>query len=643
MHYIAEQIVKVLKEFQSEILKYEPVRPNDEVVIQKGLQVSANATRQEEYVHPTPIMKNALVLSGECSQYQENGEWHTTKRKADGRLGKAAETLLSMLEKAMIKEFGPKVTEYPEEIPFTDEKYYFVDCWNFFDELPKKFWDIVPGQEDEVKERFDIYSNPKTNMSLNDMIKFVETSTEMQKALEIEQKIWPFVQASRDITAISDPFMSKKSGVSYPDFSNDSKTVPGTDMTYGAYEIDLARKAWRKGLKSLIKFFYDNNVYTGYTRRQLGKGRALIAESRRANLVVNMVNAVEMENIKDTKCIQIPFLDEDAQLRELSIIAELCLKNGFVPVNIDASSWDQNLGEGPLVLQDAERYLLGQGSITKEIIKARTIGNTKAYFFNGPKNAITKIYGRQFSGYDDTTLGNTKCNRTTATCSAIKTDRKYVTDIVNKMRGYHVLTVGDDLLIVLRSYKQVQDFIKHETEDFGFVIHGDEKFAKGVFFIQWRVFKHDGKYVMAYNVPRVFRSMLSKEDAKHLGRGGWTFAFWQQLSKLRRYPKALRIVVNILAAYDQYHLSIDTPVSELLKMVKEEDRESLASKKSIETTAERMYRSNPNISGLTTDKDGKVVLDGKYFRAIQKQLKAVYDPNYLQTLGFANPDLSRIH
>lgn len=248
-----------------------------------------------------------------------------------------------------------------------------------------------------------------------------------------------------------------------------------------------------------------------------------------------------------------------------------------------------------------------------------------------------------FSGYGDTTLGNTKANRTTATCSAIKTDRRYVSDIVNNMKGYHVLTVGDDLLIVLRSYEHVKPFIKHEQDDFGLVIHGDEKFAKGVFFIQWRVFKYDGRYIMAYNVPRVFRSALSKEDAKHLGRGGWTFAIWQQLSKLRRFPPALKIVVNILAAYDQYHLSLDTPVKDLLHMVQEEDKLALRDKNSRETTAERMYRGNPNISGLRQDAKGKVVLDGRYFVNLQREMKKVYDPNYLPSLGFSNPDLSSIH
>lgn len=644
MNYVAKEVLKNFDYLAKRVKEYSPIYPSDKEVIKTGIDVSNRVCKQEEFVHPTPIMKNAMIVYKDVEQRQEeNGEWKTTKFPADGKLGNAATKLLEILEKAMERDLHPRINEYPDGVSFTDESFYAVDCWNFFDELHEKFWDIQPGQEEQLKERFQIYSKPKTNLSLDEVRQMLSKDVLLQKTLEIEQKIWPFVKASRDITAISDPFMSKKSGVSYPDFKNDSTTVPGTDMTYGKYEIELAKDAYAKGDDSLIKFAYDNNVYTGYTRRQLGKGRALIAGSRRENLVFNMVNGPEMEKVKQTKAIQIPFLDEDGILRELTKICELAEQNGFWPVNIDASSWDQNLGIGLLVLQDAERMLLGQGNFTKKIIEARTVCNSKAYFINGPEKRIHMIYGRQFSGYDDTTLGNTKANRTSATYSALTTDKKYA-EVIDKMQNYHIVTVGDDLLVVLRDKKLIPEFIKTETDKWRFVIHGAEKFAQGVFFIQWRVFKdQNGKYTMAYNIPRVFRSMLSKEDAKHLGRGGWTLAYYQQLGKLARYPKALKIALNILAAFDQYHLSLDVPVSQLLKMVQEEDKMAGSTNRRIESTAERMYHSNPNINGLKVDSDGKVKLDGNYFVKLQRQLKKVYDPNYLPGLGFANPDLSIIH
>lgn len=645
MNFVAQEVLRVLKNFRNCIQEYKPVYP-EKAAVEKGLRVSANATKQEEYVHPTPIMKNAMIVHGDIKQFKgDDGEWHTERYPANGKLGKAAETFIEILGKALEREFGPRQDEYNESIPFTDLSYYVVDCWNFYDQLSKKFWDIAPNMTKELLERYKVYTDSRTNMSLDQMIKMVETDPEMQRTLEIEYKIWPIVKASRDITTISDPFMSKKSGVSYPDFSNDSKTVPGTNITYGAYEIKLAKEAYeRGGLNGLIEFAYQNAVNTGYMRRQMTKARALIAMSRRTNLAINLVNGVEMQNVKETKAIQIPFLNEEGILKELSYMAELCIKNNLCPANIDASAWDQNLGTGPLILQDAERYVLGQGSDTKQIIKMRTIVNSKSWFLNGPANKVEMIYGRQFSGYLDTTLGNTKANRTTATCSALKTSRNYVKNVIGPMKGYHIITVGDDLLIVLENYSAIKTFIEHETKDFGLVIHGDEKFAKGIFFIQWRVFKLDDKYVMAYNVPRVFRSMCSKEDAKHLGRYGWTAAYYQQLGKLRMVPKALKIVVNILAAYDQYSLSLDIPVPEILKGIQEEDKlAAVQSKGKTDTTAERMYRSNPNIAGLKIDASGKVVLDENYFEQVQQALKAVYDPEYLTKLGFSKPNLSSIH
>lgn len=647
MNYVATEVLRVLRLMRDEIRKYKPVKPSS-IGLKKGLEVTRTATLQEEWVHPTPIMKNAMIVYGDVKQVRgDDGEWHTGRYPANGKLGKAATNLIAMLGRALEHEFGPRKDEYDRNVPISDPSYYVVDCWNFFDQLEKKWWDIVPNMTKELLDRYRVYTNPKTNMSLDSIIKMIETDPELQRALEIENRIWPTTRASMEISKISDPFMSKKSGVSYPDYSNDSKTVPGTNMTYGAYEIKLAVDAFRKGgLRGAIEFALRNAIYSGYMRRQMSKARALIAASRRSNLIINMVNGVEMENVKETKAIQIPFLNEEDTLKELSKICELCEKNDIIPFNIDASAWDQNLGEGPLVLQDAERYVLAQGAFTRQLVMLRTLMNSKGYFINGQlATEPVLIHGRQFSGYLDTTLGNTKANRITATCSALKTSKSYVKDVIGPMKGYHIITVGDDLLVCLKTDEDVKTFIDHEVKDFGLVIHGDEKFARGVFFIQWRVFKLDGKYIMAYNVPRVFRSCCSKEDAKHLGRFGWTCAYYQQLGKLRMYPTALKIPVNILAAFDQYHLSLDLPVDRILEGVKQEDQLAIskAKGKPVESTAERMFRSNPNIAGLTQSPTGKVELDPNYFEQVQSVMKSVYDPQYLLKLGFSIPDLSNIH
>lgn len=643
MNYVAQEVVKEFKRLLELVEKFKPREPKLKEAVEKGLHNSRLATKQEEFVHATPIMKNALVLYKDVKQTQgEDGQWVTDKLPV-GVKSKAQVALLEMLRAAMIKEIGQECHEYDFNVPFVDKSYYNVDCWNAFDEITEKFWDIVPGQTEQVKKTMQIYSKPKTNLSGRDMLRIMEHDPVMQKTLQIEQKIWPMTKASREIHAISDPFMSKKSGVSYPDYRNDSTLVDPKDpksMTWGAYEIKLAEEAYSKGDEFFINWALEFAVNTVYMRRQRGKGRALIALSRRTNLAINMVNGVEMENVKNSYYINTPFLKEEEILKELSLTAELALKNGLLPVNIDSKQWDANLGEGLVIAQDAERMILAQGNFTKRLIEMRTAVTAKSWVVDGASNRVYPIFGRMTSGSDDTTLGNTKANRTISTYGALKTNKNYISEVVAPMRYRHVLTVGDDLLVVLKSKEDVEKFIDELVNTFHVVIHKDEKFAYGVMFIQWRVFKYYGKYVMAYNVPRVFRSMCSKEDAKHLGRGGWTFAYWQQLSKLRMFKPALRIVLNIMAAFDQYHLSIDTPVAELIKMVQEEDKIALE-KGMTETTAERMYKSNPNIAGLTVTQDG-VALDPGYFEQLQRDLKSVYDPNYLKSLGFDNPDLSLV-
>lgn len=639
MNYVAQEVERVYREMVNEFNKYDPPYPQDKEAIKRGIQISETVTKQEEFVHPTPIMKNALIVYGD-SKYEKDakGEYHATKVRA-GEDTKAQQELLKILHAALRKEFGEEIHDYPEGIPFTNPEYYYVDCWNAFDEIKERFWDIVPGQEKELGELFKKYEDPKTNMDPAKVFKLFRDPA-MQKTLQLENRMWPMTKASRDITSISDPFMSKKSGTSYPLYHNDSKPVKkGSSQTWGALEVDTVRKVFEsEGIDGLIKFAKQNSTYTGYTRRQRGKARPLIAASRRLNLVINMINGVEQQNLIDTPYLRVPFVNEDVILEELAQTCELALKYGWTPANIDASKWDINLGAGLNILQDAERYVLAQGDLSRKLVMCRMLCNSKAYFVNGRAQSVKKIFGRQYSGYDDTTLGNTKANRTSATYGLIKTDPKYIQDIASSMKFRHVLTVGDDLLAIFRDRAHIQKYIKTVSDTFGIVIHGDEKFAIGVMFIQWRVFKDGKKYVMAYNVPRVFRSALSKEDAKHLGRGGWTFAFWQQLSKLRRFKPALKICVNILAAFDQYHLSLDTPVAELNAMVKKEDQE--AREKGItETTAERMYKSNPNIAGLT-ERNGKVELDTNYFTKLRKEMLEVYDPHYLETLGFKNPDLS---
>lgn len=616
--------------------------------INEGLRLSQTVCAQPEEVVATPLMKNLLIIMGDVQQVRKNGEWTTEKLKT-GAQSKAVKWVNEVVNKCRTIYNGREVHDYPRDLPINDPQYYNVDCWNGW---KPEIWDIQPGQADERKKRFKEYGNPKTNLSVEALIKMIRKDPVLRKAIQIELSIWPEVQASREITEVSDPFMSKGTGISYPYYRNDRTIVPGTNITYGKWLIrDLTKIYVSKGLDALIEYAYNYAVATGYPRNQRGKGRALIAMSRIVNLVVNMVNSPEMELWKQNKWIGAAFQNEEELLSVLSEACEWCVQNAESAYNLDYSSWDFNLGAGWLCLQDAMRLLRAKDQQTRELIKFRYACATNVYFVDGPNKAVYIIYGRQMSGYDDTTLGNTCANRVISRYSAMMSRKDYSSKITDARQGRDLICVGDDVLILGIGDDNVTPFAHSANKRCRVVLHEDEKHAKGVMFIQWRCIKLNGKYIIAYNWPRVLRSMLSKEDAKHLGRGGWTLAFYQQLGKLRQVPdRGLNIVVNIAAACDPYHLSLDTPIETIMDWVKDEDakrvktgtanRASKMSKK--QTTAERLYNRNPNILGVKVDGD-KIEIDQNYFAALQKELKAVYDPEFLPKLGIKNPDLSKVH
>lgn len=644
-----KQLITVMRKLDK-LAKSKPQPRLNQKALDEGLRLSRQVCAQPETVVATPLMKNLLVAFGDVKQVaSQNGEWHTEKLQV-GKKSKAVDWVNEVVNKCLSTYNGRARHDYPRDLPISSIEYYNTDCWLGW---KPEIWDIQPGQAEQRRKRFKEYTNPTTNMSVEAVIKMISQDPLLRKAILIEFEIWPDVQASREIKTISDPFQSKGTGVSYPYYRNDRTVVPGTKETYGKYLISLLTDVYlKRGLDGLIRFAYDYCVYTGYPRNQRAKGRALIAMSRIVNLVVNMVNAPEMEKWKSDQFNGVAFQDEETILRVLSEMCEWAVKNDECAFNLDYSAWDYNLGEGWLCLQDSMRYIKATDQETRQLIGFRYACNTNAYFVDGPNNSVRKIYGRQMSGYDDTTLGNTCAQRIISRYSAMSTRPDYYQKVTAPRKHNDLVAVGDDLCLLGISDKDVATFVKTANKKCHVVIHEDDKHAKGVMFIQWRCFKYDGQYVIAYNWPRVLRSMLSKEDAKNLGRGGWTLSFYQQLGKLLQVPNhALNIVVNIAAACDQYHLSLDVPVSELIKMVQEED--SLRIKKEVSnrkdklrrknSTAERLYNGNPNLPGVKQNKGGGVELDPSYFEKVQAKLKSVYDPDFLPKLGFKNPDLSKVH
>lgn len=282
---------------------------------------------------------------------------------------------------------------------------------------------------------------------------------------------------------------------------------------------------------------------------------------------------------------------------------------------------------------------------TRKLIVMRYAVTKRGLLVNGLAGKTQPMYGRQPSGIDDTTLGNTVANRGMSRGTLATLDPYHVRDYTIPLSGRDITCVGDDLLAIGKK-GFVDRFAKTSNDNTHTVVHEDEKHARGIMFIQYRAFRLDGKWVMAYNWPRVLRSMLSKETAKNLGLGGWTLAFYQQLGKLVQVPEALKIVCNITAAIDPYHLSLDVPIPTLLKMVQKEDSERVKAGTANRrdklfrknTTAERLFNSNPNIPGVIVGQSGDVRLDENYFANIQNALKKVYDPEFLpRELKIPNP------
>lgn len=644
MDYRIREVLKVFDEL-SKFAKEWPKPVLDAEAVSIGLETSRNACAQKEFVFATPLMKNLLVVFGDVKQINKDGEWTTEKLRA-GAKSKAVAWIDEVVRAALRKYNGAPKDKYDHNLPIDSKELYDTDCWLQWN--TEKFWDIKPGQAEERSKQFKEYTNPKTNMSVEEMRHFIETDEVLQACIVHLLKRWPVTKASWEVREISDPFMNKKTGVSYPYFRNDATLVPGQNITYGRLCINIVAKAAKKGLRALRILAQMNNVYTGYPRNQRGKGRALEAESRIVNLIVNMLNANEIANLQACE-YGVGLCNEQVIKERLVEVAEFVLKHPqYIAMNKDFTGWDRTVGAGWITLQNALRYLCANGELAKEIVRIRHACAMSAQFIDGPAGKVTTIFGRTMSGYDDTTNQNCCINYLQSDYNNRIVDENYAENVTYPMKNRNILVLGDDYLGITLKGKE-GDWVKSAARC-GFEAHADFKDAFGAMFVQYRVFRNDkGEWVSVYAWPRVLRSMLSKEDQKSLGRAGWTFSFYQQLGKLREFPEALMIASNIAAALDKDHLSLNTPISELLQMSKQEDEERFSgdiknkSRKKARalSTAERLSN-NPMLPGLK-EVNGKTEIDEDYFTKLQGEIRSVYDPEFLQKLGFRNPDLAKVH
>lgn len=611
----------------------------DPAAVEEGKRLSKTVCKAPETVFTTPLGKNLLVYFGDVEQHYDNetGEWSTDKLEV-GKKSKAIDWVNDFVHAALRKYNGPEKHEYDTSLGVFDPDHYNVDCWNGF---KPEVWDIQPGQTETVKRTAKGYRNPTTNYGFVNLIRDLENDENLGMAVKLWFAMYPEFCASKEVHDVSDPFKHKGTGTSYPDYHNDGTVVKGMSITYGQLCVNDVIAAYEKGQDYFFKYLTGFLAYTLYIRRQRGKGRALEAMARRFNIAINMINAPEMEALKETT-YGTGLKNEQGVKEDLIRVGELVEQLGpeYGAYNLDATQWDFNLGDGLVLLQDACRKVKTNGDFSKKLVDYRYLGNHKAYLIDGLNDSCLPIYGRMMSGYDDTTLGNTNANRITSIAGALSVDPNWTAKVYYPLKGAGVITLGDDLLVVIPRDKK-SDFCKYIASK-GIKLHNDEKDAFGIFFVQYRVIKVEGKYLMGYNWPRVLRSLLSKEDQKSLGPAGWTLSFYQQIAKCREFKDSLRILVNFAAALDKDKLSLDRPVKDLIAEVNQEDQNKMAntskSRRAL-TTAEVLSGGNPQALGMT--EDGK--LDTNFFEEIQAEMRAVYDPNFMQDLGFGKIDLSKVH
>lgn len=466
MDYRIKAVLSAMDDLQHAVTTM-PQAKLDKAALERGLDLSANTCRQQPYVYATPLMKNLLIIMGDVKQTQDaNGEWHSEKLEV-GKESRAVVWLNDVVKRCLLKWNGAEKTHYNSELPVDSLELYDTDCWLGW---KPEVWDIAPGQAEQRRKVFREYSSAKTNYSVANMRRALASDPALQKAVMIELATWPEVRAARDVEAISDPFMNKKTGVSYPDYHNDAAPYDKTGMTYGEYEIKLARSAYAKGLKEFLLFGYSNNVYTGYPRNQRGKGRALEAQSRRTNLVVNLVNGPEMQEWKAEPFIGTAFQDESGIKNSLIHLAEFVLSHdGYVCQNKDFTGWDRTVGEGWIYLCNAMRYLKANGQTAKEIIKLRNACNVRSILVDGPNHSVHPLYGRMPSGYLDTTLGNTGINRVLSTAANIHCDPLYTENVYYPSGRKSIICVGDDYVGLMKAGVD-KEFVNY-TKKYGFEAH----------------------------------------------------------------------------------------------------------------------------------------------------------------------------
>lgn len=609
-----QEVVSLMKMIQKEVLKMgKPQLTQEE--LEKGFGSSKLGASQPQEVAMTPLMKNALAHYGDI----KSEDW---RLRVDDPQTRAEDAIVSNM-KLLALRYNGSTDVYNETLPLLDKRHYDVQVHQ---NLKDNLRDIQPGQAKQRSILAHKYTKPTTN-TIEYIINLLETDIEFQKAVSIVLDILPPVKAEDEIKEINLPFMTKHTGVGYPFWQNDKTIDEKTGKSYAELTMELA-----DSLKDKYDEWYKYNVATMYGRNQRGKGRLLIAVSRVLNLLINPLEAVEIQTYKERCPAFIGYQDDIALKEALVRMASDCEKYGLKCANRDYDTFDLTVGSGMNALVGAISIFKANGSRSKRIALMRAIFGQKSYLVDGLDRELLDILGRVFSGYIDTNRGGGIANLIMMLTGYMKQDPKY-SEIVYKLI-YWMIVMGDDNNGVYRicDRKQLREYME---KTFG-VILKEEKYAYGPEFLQYRVFKDlTGNIVMAYAWSRVVRSMLMKEESKGLGPVGWCYAWYQQLSKLIECDEAFSIAVNLLIPFDENQFFKDTPISQLNEMLKKEDQEAYvklkteAQRRRFRSTLEKLYDGDPTKERMyksMTKEDGILA-------QVQAKIREVYDPNFYSKHG----------
>ena len=595
------------------------VKPNTSSAnMTRGFEVSKLACKQQEEVAMSPIMKNMLERFGDLKAGGRlKVDAPTTK--AEKWLYDTCTTLLDKYNK------DGKDKQYNFELPIDSKQFYDVDCW---DNLKENMRDIQPGQE---KERLSVskeYGKPTKPINLRRML---QHDMILQKAVELICSELPFVRASHEFKQINLPFMTKHTNVSFPYWMND-KTQVSPDLKRKFNVQNYAQLTLKQAESLPLDDIYKFNISTAYGRNQRGKGRFLVAISRIPNLVLNQLESVEIDTYK-TKCSLFAGYNDAPYLKQvLTYIVEECKKKGWRCANWDQRRYDLHVNIEWIKLLGAISMLKANGQRSKDIALKRACLMTRTWLVNGMTGKLEEIYGRIFSGFIDTNRGGGIINAIITLYCLMKQNPEYA-NIAYSSRWF-MLVMGDDNLFMYDPDHFDHDRYVKDMSLLGFEVHPDKQ-QYGAFFLQNRVYKDDeGKLIMIYPWTRVLRSALFKETGKGLGPYGWVRAEAQQLYKLIESPIFFKIVLNILAEFDDLKLGYGKSVEYINEQIKREDAEALAGNKRSKSTAETLYDGDPTKENQFINGDA---FSSEYLSQIQKAIDSNYDPNFLKANGIKVP------